>query len=273
MFDNPRFGNTASLDFAENVPSVVVRSGTNNVRRGAISSDGGSSWAPFATEPAGGTGEGPIAVSSDGARIVWDPRGAGPHFSSDGGNTWTPSAGVTPPDGNTGALVADRVDPLLFYARNGNNVFVSHDGGATFAQAGSYAAQGAGGGGGGGARLRATFGNAGHLWVSSNGGLWRSTDAAQSFERVAGVDAAPALGFGQAAPGATYPAVYLSGSVNGQPGLFRSDDAGASWVPIHDNQNRFGFINHITGDPRQFGRVYLGTGGRGILVGDLIEPP
>jgi xyloglucan-specific exo-beta-1,4-glucanase len=57
--------------------------------------------------------------------------------------------------------------------------------------------------------------------------------------------------------------------VSGESGLFRSDDAGASWLPIDDDAHRFGSINHLTGDPRQYGRVYLGTGGRGIVVGDL----
>jgi photosystem II stability/assembly factor-like uncharacterized protein len=267
MYENPRFGNTTSIDFAQDVPTRVVRSGTNDARRGAISDDGGSTWAPFSSEPPGSTGEGPIAVSSDGARIVWDPRGAGPHYSTDQGQTWTPSAGVMPPDGNTGALVADRVSPLVFYARSGGDVFVSQDGGATFARAGSYTDQG---GGGGGARLRSVFGNAGHVWVSSNAGLWRSTDGATTFQRLDAVASAPALGFGQAAPGASYPALYLSGTVDGQVGLFRSNDAGATWVAIHDDAHRFGFINHITGDPRQYGRVYLGTGGRGILMGDPV---
>jgi hypothetical protein len=271
MFDNPRFGNTTSLDFAQAAPDVVVRSGTHDARRGALSRDGGSSWTPFATEPAGSTGEGPVALSADGTRIVWDPRGAGPHVSLDGGATWTASSGVNPPDGNTGALVADRMDSLLFYAREGGTVFVSRDGGLTFAAAGSYAARGMGEGGG--ARLRASFGATGHLWVSSNAGLWRSTDAAATFQRIDAVNAAPAFGFGAPAPGAESPALYLSGSVNGQPGLYRSDDAGLTWVAIHDARNRFGFINHLSGDPRQFGRVYLGTGGRGIIVGDPLPAP
>jgi hypothetical protein len=267
MYANPRFGNTTSLDFAEAAPAVVVRSGTSGGRRGAISLDGGTSWTPFASEPSGSDGEGAIAVSADGARIVWDPRGAGPHFSTDRGESWAPSNGVMPPDGNTGALVADRVDPLVFYARSGDGVFVSADGGASFTRAGSYS------GGGGGARLRSVFGQAGHVWVSSNGGLWRSSDAAQTFERIAAVNGALALGFGRAAPAADYPALYLAGTVDNQSGLFRSDDAGATWVAIHDEQNRFGYINHISGDPRQFGRVYLGTGGRGIVLGDPATTP
>jgi hypothetical protein len=83
------------------------------------------------------------------------------------------------------------------------------------------------------------------------------------------VSAAQALGFGQAAPGAAHPALFLAGTVDGRAGLYRSDDAGASWLALDDPAHRFGYINHIAGDPRQFGRVYLGTGGRGILVGEI----
>jgi hypothetical protein len=268
MYENPRFGNTTSIDFAEAAPNVMARVGTNARRRGAFSTDGGTSWTPFATEPPGTTGEGAVAVSADGASIVWDPRGAPPHYTRDQGNTWIASTGYAPQDGNTGALVADRVNAQVFYGRAGNNIFVSRDGGATFAQAGSFGMGGQGGGGGGGARLRAVFGLEGNLWISTNGALWHSSDFAATFERINAVGATQSLGFGQAAPGASHPAVFLAGTVSGQAGIFRSDDAGASWQAIDDPAHRFGFINHIAGDPRQFGRVYLGTGGRGILTGE-----
>jgi hypothetical protein len=263
MFENPRFGNTTSLDFAEAAPNLIARVGTQNRRHGAFSSDGGSSWTPFATEPPGGTGEGVVAVSADGATIVWDPRGAGPHYSRDQGATWTASTGLTPQDGNTGALVADRVNPLVFYGRVGNNVFVSRDGGASFTQAGSLGA----GNGGGGARLRTVFGLEGNVWVTTSNALWHSSDSAASFQRIDAVSATQSIGFGQAAPGAAHPAIFLAGTVSGRAGIYRSDDAGANWTAIDDAEHRFGFISYISGDPREFGRVYLGTGGRGIVTG------
>ncbi len=272
MYENPVFGNTSSLDFAEQQPLLVARVGTHTSRRGAFSVNGGSSWSPFATEPAGGNGEGVVALSADGATMVWDPRGTGPHYSRDQGATWTASSGVMPPDGNTGALVADRVNPLIFYARaggggggGGGGVFVSTDGGVSFAAAASNI------GSGGGSRLRATLGVERDVWLSSNTGLWHSTDSAQSFVRSPAVTNATAFGFGQAPPGRAYPALYLAGSVGDQPGIYRSDDAGQTWVAIDDAAHKFGYINHLTGDPRQYGRVYLGTGGRGILVGDPFE--
>jgi photosystem II stability/assembly factor-like uncharacterized protein len=86
--------------------------------------------------------------------------------------------------------------------------------------------------------------------------------------RISGVQAILAFGFGKAAPQHSYPALYLAGTIQGQPGIFRSVDEGRSWVRINDNQHQWGLILQITGDPRIFGRVYVGTHGRGILYGD-----
>jgi hypothetical protein len=55
---------------------------------------------------------------------------------------------------------------------------------------------------------------------------------------------------------------------NGVSGVYRSEDQGATWQRIDDLQHQFGYINYLTGDPRLYGRVYLGSGGRGILYGD-----
>ena len=269
FFANPIFGTGSNLDFAELAPNIVVRVGSGG-QAGAYSTDGGTTWAPFAKTPAVPTGttfrgSGSIAVSADGTTFLWAPQGQGgpgvtPAYSQDNGTTWTACVGLA-----AGVRVAaDRVNPLKFYAsgRNASGqslLYVSTDGGATFVTA-AVSVSG---------RPRLVFGIEGDLWVATGSGLFHSQDSAATFVPVPQVNSAAAVGFGLPAPGQIYPAVYLAGSVGGIWGVYRSDDIGVTWQRIDDPQHQFGWINCLTGDPRLYGRVYVGTGGRGILYGDL----
>ena len=77
------------------------------------------------------------------------------------------------------------------------------------------------------------------------------------------------MGFGKAAPGASYQALYLLGTVGGVTGLFRSNDAGGGWTRVNDDRHQYGNAGEaLTGDPRVYGRVYVGTNGRGVIYGD-----
>ena len=268
MFSNPIFANTESLDFAELDSSFIVRTGTSErgLRRGAYSSDGASSWTPFDSEPEG-RGAGAVAVSPDGRTIIWTPRDGAAHYSRDRGQTWKPSAGIPAKL----KVVSDRVNPQKFYAYDGQrgHVYASVDGGETFYLKAKELPIGYG-------TLRSVPGFEGELWLSSGSGarhssgdgLYRSTDSGQSFVKVKTILEAYALGFGKAAPNSFYPALYVAGKIGAVQGFFRSDDQGKTWTRINDDRHSFGQINVITGDPRIYGRVYLGTGGRGILYGD-----
>jgi hypothetical protein len=57
--------------------------------------------------------------------------------------------------------------------------------------------------------------------------------------------------------------------IGGVRGIYRSDDEGNTWILINDTAHQYGTISTITGDPRIFGRVYLGTNGMGIAYGDI----
>jgi photosystem II stability/assembly factor-like uncharacterized protein len=170
-------------------------------------------------------------------------------------------------DGRRIRLASDRVDPDVFYATarvdDSSSLFVSRDGGESFEQSIANLPRDA--------RPRTVFANQGHVWLVTPLGLMVSEDGGDTMQAVEGVDSARALGFGKSAPGQDYPALYLSGLVGGEPGLFRSDDRASSWQPIDDEAHRFGWLGHVTGDPRIYGRVYVGTGGRGILYGDPLD--
>jgi hypothetical protein len=275
MSSNPVFSSTDGIDFAELNPSIVARVGRasgRNAAHGAFSTDGGSTWTPFPTGiPISTTTAGSIAVSADGATFVWDtpavttgttPSAGGPRLSRDQGRTWTVSTGL----GAFRPVVADRVNPSKFYAvDNTGHFYRSDDGGMTFAVTASGLPSGA-------ARPRATPGIEGDVWLVTLQGIRHSIDSGATFATVPTASAVVALGFGMPAPGGTYPALYLIGIVNQVTGIFRSDDGAMTWTRIDDDQHLWPTAQVIVGDPRVYGRAYVGTNGRGIVYGDIASP-
>lgn len=256
MFQQPNFTSTTSLDFAAAAPSVMVRSGNvDGAAHVAFSTDAGANW--FAgTDPAGVTGGGTIAAAANGSRFVWSPAGAAVHHTVGFGNTWTPSTGIP-----AGAVVeSDRVDPNKFYGLADDTVYVSTDGGATFTAGATADA----------AKLHAVPGHAGELWLVGDGGLFRSKDSGRTVTAIAGVTSGVNIGFGRPEGDRTYPALYAVLTIDGKTGVYRSTDGEARyWLRINDDAHQYGNMGEaITGDPRVFGRVYLGTNGRGILVAE-----
>jgi hypothetical protein len=261
MWTHPQIDNTDSLDFAAANPEIVVRAGRGKRgQNGAFSLDGGTTWSPFSTEPANSRGAGSIAIASDGETLVWAPAGGNVSISRDRGKTWTPSLGA---GGGRLTILSDRVRANLFYLKDRSRLLVSVDGGANFAPVAALPS--------GVKQIRATPGHAGDLWLTAGSqGLHHSTDGGAHFERVEGVQDAGSIGFGKPAPGRDYPALYLTcQTAEGESGVFRSDDSGKTWTRLNDFQHQFGWPGQIVeGDPRVYGRVYLGTNGRGIIFGE-----
>jgi xyloglucan-specific exo-beta-1,4-glucanase len=256
LFDNPTTTTGTSLDFAEGAPDIIARVGNGGGAFG-FSADGGHTWSPGGSLE--GASGGVIAVSPNGASLVWSPGNRAPRFSLDNGNTWSNSAGIP-----QGARVgADRVVAGKYYAFANATFYVSTDHGATF----TAAATGLDGDG----RFKAVPGRAGHIWVAAgSNGLWHSTDAGTSFAKVADLQEANNIGFGKPRPGSDYPAMYSSAKKRGVRGIFRSDDGGQNWKLINDARHQYAYTGQaITGDPRVYGRVYVSTNGRGIVYGEL----
>ena len=58
-------------------------------------------------------------------------------------------------------------------------------------------------------------------------------------------------------------------SYKAKDGQEYSIDGGATWKKLNDDTERWGNVNHcISGDPKVYGRVYISTNGRGIIMGN-----
>ena len=266
----PNKWSTGSIAFAGKVPSKIVQAYNSPSPFGSYSSDGGTTWHDFSSCPAGTTNGGSwaIAVSADGNSIVWGPTDASLSYSTNNGKTWATCSGAprVPP-------VADRVNSNKFYvyASTAGKMWVSTDGGKTFSQGVTglptvpdySSADG---------NITAVPGYDGDLWICcGSSGLYHSINSGASAQKVSTVTEAYRLGFGKSLNAGSYPAVYLFGTVSGVLGFFRSDDAGASWTRINDNNHQYGWIHQITGDPRVYGRCYISAEGRGIVYGQPVN--
>jgi xyloglucan-specific exo-beta-1,4-glucanase len=283
-FTIPAFASTQGIDFAELNPSFMVRVGQvdksvdANAKAIGISNDGGTNWYQANAEPPSTVGNGNVAASANGNSIVWSTSDVGVYYSNSNGNSWTASSGVPA----KAIVISDRVNPNKFYAFSVGKFYVSTNGGATFTQTattvlptnnvGALLPNEAS------ASFKAVPGHEGDIWFaggnSSEGkyGLWHSTDSGASFTKLSNVQEADLIGYGMAAAGQSYMALYTVAKIDNVRGVFRSNDAGATWVRINDDQHQYARINmSITGDPRVYGRVYLGTNGRGILYADPVS--
>jgi hypothetical protein len=261
-----------SLDYAASDPDVIVGSGDVGGATSSqvtVSTDRGATWQD-ATRPEGlpGNSGGTVAITAGASAIVWSPANTTvtPFHSSDLGKTWNPVQGLP-----AGARIrSDRVQPASVYAYSGGKFYRSTDGGKTFADTGATGLPNDGVD-----DFRVAPGKQGHIWLGGRSekagvatGLWHSKDGGITWTRIAGVNLAIGVGFGKAARGAGYPAIYLAGAIAGQDGFFRSIDGGTSWYRINDDNHQWAFAGSaITGDPEVYGRVYLSA--RGIIYGDI----
>lgn len=280
---NPHFGNTNGVTGAWLRQELIVRVGTlfghqPGARPISYSEDGGRNWTMCTSLPTAKARNGHIAVSADGSSWVWTPDRSDAFLTRDRGTTWQPCLGLP----KNIRVIADKQNPQRFYAIDAvaEILYSSEDGGATFhadtlnltvkrtRRAPSAQPAHRADPRGGQDRIYSTPGREKDLWIAAYDGLYHSTaKEGFDFRALDKVRTLYAFGFGKAKPGSDYPALYIIGVVNGQYGFFRSDDAAASWVRINDDAHQYGLVLHICGDMQEYGRVYIGTHGRGIVTG------
>ncbi|GAA0331689.1 RICIN domain-containing protein [Sphingomonas oligophenolica] len=285
-FTNPYLSNTNNLDYAGQAPLIVVRSGSlyeDHPRDATLawSGDGGMTWQPVRTpairladdQPGQRYdlhGDAAIIVSADGATfIVCTPV---PLVTRDHGRSWGLAQGLH----RDARPVADKVDPGRFYSVDfaGNRLLASSDGARSFAP---VAGKGLPADLGPGKvhwreqqyRLVASPFGAGDLWFQVGDALWHSDDGGQSFGQASGKLRVELFGLGKPVEGSRIAAIYAIGTLGTVRGVWRSLDGGREWTRINDADHQWGLrFRVIGGDPRIFGRVYIGTDGRGLMYGD-----
>jgi len=258
----PSIGTTNAIAAAAQHPERLARVGSALY----LSNDGGKNWreTPRPTPDTGGR----LALSADGAVLLWS-AGNAVQRSTDAGLSWSVASGL----GSALAPVADTVNASKFYAYDPRSgaFYASTDAGSSFTMGSRLAT-------GGAPRIASVPGVEGDVWVAlGNGGLSRSRNSGSSFTRVTDVTSCAAVGFGAPAPGQSFAAVYIWGATaGGARGVYRSDDGGGSWQRVNDDAHQYGGPGNgqfVLGDLNQYGRVFLSTAGRGIIVGEPAAQP
>ncbi|MES2352457.1 MAG: cellulose binding domain-containing protein, partial [Pseudomonadota bacterium] len=254
----PDMGSNTGLAVAPQANHVMARVGSKLY----ISTNTGASWVQAASMNGS---RGNVALSADGFVLLHSPENSSTTYrSTDFGANWTPVAGLAV---NNARPVADPVNPGKFYVydRPTGNLMISTDGGVSFSlqkQLGPW----------GNTFVRATPGREGDLWACLEwNGLNHSTDSGVTFTQVPGINSCSTMGLGKEAPGASYPTLYMWGTVGATRGMLRSIDQGASWVRVNDDAHQYGGAqgNLVVGDMNTYGTVYMSTNGRGVAYGKI----
>ncbi|MES2349965.1 MAG: dockerin [Pseudomonadota bacterium] len=290
-------GNTYSSDMAWSNPAYIATIGNpawNNTTGGAYSTDSGVTWTAFATNHPDALGNmtnaSNIAVIKPG-HIVWAPSQSVPAYTTDNGTTWTYTnlPALNRMGDRAYRVVADRKNPNKVYAYESGGVwyaqwtesahfYTSTDGGHTFTDSATFAAN--------------TWNtetkytsiavnpNAeGDIWIVDGKSILHSLDSGATWTKLnvtapifgestwwPDVYGATSIALGKAPAGASYSAsVYVVGVVNGVWGVYRSDDAGATWIRFNDDKHQYGGIGTLAADQTVPGRLYLSGSGRGVF--------
>ncbi|KAH6955854.1 hypothetical protein BKA56DRAFT_681308 [Ilyonectria sp. MPI-CAGE-AT-0026] len=260
-WDTPLWTTSSSVDYAGNKVSNVVRvgnaAGSYNV---AMSSNGGSSWyINYATDTAKYGGQ--VAYSADADTILWSSSTSGVVRSA---NSATFSAVSSLP--SNAVIASDKRDNKYFYAGSSATFYVSSNTASSFSSGGSLS-------GAGTIRdIEAHPTTAGELYVSTDVGIFHSTNYGSSFTKVStALTDTHRISLGKGSTSSWN--LYAFG--NGAKGerLYASADGGSSWTDVQGDTQTFGAIDsgRVAGSGNVADYVYVGTNGRGVLYGKDLD--
>ncbi|HLP06290.1 MAG TPA: T9SS type A sorting domain-containing protein [Paludibacter sp.] len=266
---SPKGGyNNNSIAYAAANPNKVVRI-ANQGDVVYYSNDMGATWTAAATNK-GAAGR--VAVSADGGTILHCPGGSTTtYYTTDNGANWSACSGISLGDA---APVADQVNSNYFYIYHPKTgqMYRSTNKGVSFSVAGTP--------GSSTANfpwesvlVRTVPGYEGHIWVPcGKNGLKYSTNGGAAYTNKGRITYCKSIGIGKAKEGASYPTVFIWGTVAGVTGLFCSTDQGVTWTKMNDDAHQYAGASLLVGDMNTFGRVYMGVGGgRGIVYWEPVS--
>lgn len=230
-----------------------------------------------------------VAMTSDEKRIIWAMSGLKRSFYSDTvvytdneGENWSLSGFIGERDFNdqpiSVKIYSCRVDENFIWAINDKGIiFVSEDKGKTFVQrklVGDSFCEPKERFGDNRFEARAEPGKAHCLWIAlRKSGLFRlefKDGAVYSHKITNDKDKICGIGFGKPMDSKSPVTIFTTGVLNSEYGFWRSTDYARSFERINTDDQCYGTVNCITGDPREFGRVYIASGSKGLITGKPI---
>jgi len=303
-----------SIDYAPNpapYTTYMVRASSNETW--GYSTNDGDTWTTWTSKTCF---RGVVACSTPSNTVFFEGDSGPQYYTINGGTTWSAvtwknaalatlsqsffDSGFFGYYSERKPVCADKATAGTFYCykNQGDNpdatyvgFYKSTDGGATFIRTPAAVIPFTYGSGSNHLKMAAVPGKAGHVFMAtgymlSGGGTWPdgldlyftndgwATHQTGSF----GFNTCVTVGFGKAAPGQTYPAVYVWGvralhaGVTNAYGLFRCTDwdGARTWELLTGSYNgTLDRVRDVIGDLDVYGRVYLAYASTGYAVGEL----
>lgn len=156
-----------------------------------------------------------MSISADGTSILWR-TGTGRVLVS--GTTASFTDVNSLPAGSV--IASDKKDAKTFYGASGSSFYASRDAGRTFQRSGTLGSSSSP------HKIAVHPTVAGDVWVSTNTGLFHSTNFGATFKAIANVSPAWNIALGAASSSGQYPAIFAVATISGTGGIYRSDDTG-----------------------------------------------
>ncbi len=260
-------GSMTGIAVAAANTDVWVKCGGDSGNNGFwYTEDRGGTWTQVKNSPLSSTAHGgSVAISADGSTFYWAPEnGAYVFWTDDKGATWNQSEGGM----NAKRLIADQVNPDYVYAASGSSFYYSSDRGKTFTANNDLSVFSS-------TRPIAVPGVEGKIYYPAMG-LQVSEDHGQTFTRLSTVVNCQMVGVGKGKTDDSPCTLFIWGQPTSDDpvGLYWSEDEGATWSRINDDNHQFGGTGNgkfVYGDMNKYGRVYMSSLGLGVIYGDLIE--